>query len=121
MAGLGIPGGGCAATVGEGQALGFAAACVGDVELGIAGHGRGEDELRAVGGPSGGAVGAAEAGEGDDFAGVHGVHADLGVHDAVVGLVAGESNARGVWGPARHEGDCAESRQGMLVGAVVIH
>src|SRR5580658_3403180 len=61
LAGLGVPGRRSATAVD-----------VGDVEFGIASHGRGENELCAVGRPGGGAVCAAEAGEGDDFAGVRG-------------------------------------------------
>src|SRR5277367_1047074 len=121
LAGLGVPGGRRAAAVGESEALRLAAARVRNVELGIAGHGGGEHDLRAVGRPSGGAVGAGEAGERDDFAGVHGVHADFCGGYAVVGLVAGEGDAGSVGRPAGREGDRAERGERVLVGAVVIH
>ena len=61
------------------------------------------------------------AGEGDEFAGVEGIHADLRADDAVGGREAGEGDARGVGRPARGERDGAEMRELVLVGAVVIH
>ena len=93
LAGLGVPGRRSAAARGEREALGFAAVDVGDEEFGIAEHGRGEHDLRSIGRPGRGAVGAAKMGEGDDFPSVHRVHADLGVNNAIVGLVAGEGYA----------------------------
>src|SRR4029077_1374370 len=102
--------------------LGAAAADVGDEEFRIAEHGRRKHDLRAVRRPSGGAAGAAKTCEGDDFAGVDGVHTNLRAdHACRAGNKTGESNARGVRGPARGERNRVQRSERMLVGTVVVH
>src|SRR5271155_1659696 len=116
-----IDGGRHAGTVGDGQAPGLAAVDVGYVELRIALHGGGKNDLRAVGSPCGGDVSAAEMGEGDELAAVQGIHADLRPGDAVDWDKAGEGDARGVWRPAGSERDGAQGSKRALVGAIVVH
>src|ERR1700686_1801952 len=95
LTGLGVPRGRGAGGVEVCDALGTAAVGVDNVEFGITSHRGGKHYLRAVWRPRGGAVGAAETREGDDFVGVDRIHADLRADDARgAGLEAGESDAR---------------------------
>src|SRR5882762_7987521 len=122
LAGLGVPGWRRAGGVGKGDALGAAAVGVDDEEFGIAEHGGGKHDLRAVGGPRWRAVGAAEAREGDDLVGVHGVHADLRAdYLGGAGFETSEGDAGCVRRPARRQGNCVHGRERMLIGAVVVH
>ena len=122
MASFWIPRGRCVRAVGGvGEALGTITAGVGDVQRGIALHGGREHDLRAIGRPSGGIVGAAITGEGNEFAGVEGVHADLGADDATDGNETSEGDARGVRRPTRRERDGTERGELVLIRAVIIH
>src|SRR6266478_1016598 len=121
LAGFRIPTGRHASAVGDGQALGAAAVDVGDEKLGIALHGRRKNDLRAVGGPGGSDIGAAEAREGDELAGVQRKHADLRAGEAGGWSETGESDARSIGRPAGSERNGFQGSELALVGAIVIH
>src|SRR6267154_1667198 len=108
--------------VGKGDTLGAAAVGVDDKEFGIAEHRGGKHDLRAVGRPGRGAVGAAEAWERDDFVSVHGVHADLRAdYLGGAGFKTSEGDAGCVRRPARRQGNGVHGGEGMLIGAVIVH
>src|SRR6267154_3042509 len=122
LTGLGVPCWRSAGGVGKGDALGAAAVGVDDEEFGIAEHGGGKHDLRAVRRPGGRAVGAAEARAGDDLVGVHGVHADLRAdYLGGAGFKTSEGDAGCVRRPARRQGNGVHGGEGMLIGAVVVH
>src|SRR5277367_1047948 len=118
---LGIPCGRGAYRVGKRETLGMAAVGVGSVQLGIALHGGRKNQLRAIRGPRRRAVGAAEAREGNYFARVHRIHADLRTDDGAKFGETGEGDARSVGGPARGQRDGVEIGERVLIRTVIIH
>src|SRR5262249_31410182 len=80
-----------------------------------------KNDLRAIRRPRRCAVGATEAGKGDDLACVHGIHANLRTANATSQFEASESDSGGIGRPARSERNGAERSKRMLVAAVVIH